>query len=84
MNTKLTLKLDSRSIKKAKEYANNQETSLSRLVESYFNFLTKDKKQKEEKPLLVRELSGIIKLPNKFNYKKEYKKHIIEKYSKNG
>lgn len=35
MNTKLTLSIDNEVIKKAKEYANHQQRSLSDLVENY-------------------------------------------------
>ncbi len=35
MNTKLTLSIDDEIIKKAKEYANHQQRSLSDLVENY-------------------------------------------------
>lgn len=37
MDTKLTLKLDSMAIERARRYARSRGTSLSRIVEQYFN-----------------------------------------------
>ena len=39
MNTKLTLKLNKRSIDRAKKYARKNKQSLSALVENYFNLI---------------------------------------------
>ena len=44
MNTKLTLKMDSRVIERAKQYAGRKKTSLSALVEGYFKLLTDEQK----------------------------------------
>jgi hypothetical protein len=60
METKLTLKLDQEIINSAKKYAENNNRSLSKLVEDYFKNLLSEKTQKEEYPPLVRKLSGII------------------------
>ena len=83
MDTKLTLKLDQAVIERAKEYARKKNTSLSRLVETYLNFLTISKVEEEEITPLVKSLSGIID-PKKTdaNTKKAYKNHILKKYSK--
>ena len=60
MDTKLTLKLDDRVIQSAKEYAQNNNKSLSKLVELYFrNLVSEDKKKTTYSPL-VEELSGVI------------------------
>ena len=40
MNTKLTLKLDSNIIDKAKNYAASHQKSLSGMIESYLQLLT--------------------------------------------
>ena len=48
MNTKLTLTIEQDIIKKAKEYAKNNNRSLSIIIENYLKVLTKD--QKKEKP----------------------------------
>jgi hypothetical protein len=60
METKLTLKLDQQVINSAKKYAENNNRSLSKLVEDYFKNLLSENRQKEEYPPLVKKLSGII------------------------
>ncbi len=82
MPTKLTLSLNDRIIASAKAYAKKNRTSLSALVENYFRFLT-EKKTKATKPVspLVRELSGIIKLPENFDPEKEYTDYLTRKHS---
>ncbi|MDA0196788.1 MAG: DUF6364 family protein [Bacteroidetes bacterium] len=81
MNTKLTLKLDKAVIDKAKEYAQSQKISLSRLIESYLaSPISKQNKDMEISPL-VESLSGVIKLDKDFDYKKEYNDFLKEKYN---
>jgi hypothetical protein len=80
METKLTLKLDQNVINSAKKYAKNHNRSLSKLVEDYFkNLLSKDV-QKEEYPLLVKKLSGIISEIDlkKFSEDDEKVKYILK------
>ncbi|MFP3091123.1 DUF6364 family protein [Treponema sp. TIM-1] len=60
METKLTLKLDQKVINSAKKYAENNNRSLSKLVEDYFKNLLSENTQEEEYPPLVKKLSGII------------------------
>jgi hypothetical protein len=60
METKLTLKLDQMVIKSAKIYAENNNRSLSKLVEDYFKNLLSENMQQEEYPPLIKKLSGII------------------------
>jgi hypothetical protein len=60
METKLTLKLDQAVIKSAKKYAENNNRSLSKLVEDYFKNLSSENTQEEEYPPLIKKLSGII------------------------
>jgi hypothetical protein len=50
METKLTLKLDQLVIKSAKEYAENNNRSLSKLVEDYFKNLLSENMLEEEYP----------------------------------
>ena len=82
MDTKLTLKLDNNVIERAKNYAKKQQTSLSMLIETYLNYLTSSQTENEEVTPLVKSLSGVIQLPKNFDYKKDYKKHIANKYAK--
>jgi hypothetical protein len=81
MNTKLTLKLNRRSIERAKRYAKKNRKSLSALVENYFNLIAEKESADEiEISPNILEISGIIKLPKNVNAKDEYKKHLEEKY----
>ena len=83
MNTKLTLKLNKRAIDRAKKYAQKNKQSLSVMVEKYFNLISDQESITEmEISPNVRELSGVINLPDKISLKGEYRRHIEEKYSK--
>lgn len=80
MNTKLTLKLDSNVVDRAKNYAQSKKTSLSKLVEAYLSFITgEDEKQDDISPL-VQSLSGVVKLPKDYDSKKEYTRYLNKKY----
>lgn len=81
MDTKLTIKLDTAVIEQAKSYAKSKNTSLSKLIESYLNVLVKPSANDEVTPL-VKSLSGVIELPKDSDYKSDYKKHVLKKYSK--
>ena len=82
MDKKLTLSLNQRVIEKAKIYARQNRTSLSRMIEAYFDSLTsqqKDGTEIETTPL-VESLSGVIQLPEDVDYKKARTKYLNEKY----
>ena len=81
MDTKLTLKLDNSIIEQAKTYAKKKNTSLSKLIESYLGLLISPKDIQEVTPL-VKSLSGVVDLTKNFDYKKDYKKHLLNKYTK--
>jgi hypothetical protein len=84
MDHKLTLKLDNRVVERAKTYAREKNTSLSKLIESYLEFLTGDhsaEKNQEITPL-VKSISGVFEPDSSLDYKSSYKKHLIKKYSK--
>jgi hypothetical protein len=83
MESKLTLKLDSEAIRRAKQFIKTHKgNSLSKLVEGYFNSLTlKDSVEKEKKlPPIVSNLAGIIKTNKEENVKERYTDYLIEKY----
>ena len=80
MDTKLTIKLSKRVIDEAKDYAKNHRTSLSRMIENYLDTITKKEIQDYEITPLVKSLSGVITLPNDFDYKDDYAKFVNEKY----
>ena len=60
METKLTLKLDRAVIQAAKRYAEENERSLSGLVEDYFRNLSTDHGSSNKYSPLVEELIGVI------------------------
>jgi hypothetical protein len=80
MDTKLTLKLKQSVIEKAKEYAKEQRTSLSRLIENYLLNITNEKESDDNITPLVKSLSGIIDLPKDFDPKKGYADFLTDKY----
>ena len=82
METKLTLRLNDNVIERAKLYARSHRISLSKMIESYLDSLTKEKNDDNKSSItpLVESLSGVINLPSDFDYKKEYRDYIIEKY----
>ncbi|MEE9429861.1 MAG: DUF6364 family protein [Melioribacteraceae bacterium] len=83
MNTKLTLKLNKRSIERAKRYAKRNKQSLSGIVENYFEIISEKESSNEiEISPNVLELAGIIKLSDDVNIKELYGKHLVEKYSR--
>ena len=80
MDTKLTLKLEETVIEKAKNYAKNHRTSLSKLIENYLLNITNDKQKEEKITPLVKSLSGIINLPKDYDHKKDYSDFLLNKY----
>ena len=80
METKLTLRLKKKVIDQAKKYANDHETSLSKLIENYLSAITDDTKTNEGISPLVKSLSGVIHLPANEDHKVKYHEHINEKY----
>jgi len=86
MKAKLTLLLDKGTIEEAKEYAAENDTSLSRMFEQFIQ-ATLDKVSRK-KPVRrkkshpdVQRLIGIIKLPKDFDYKKAREEYLTEKYN---
>ena len=80
METKLTLRLKKKVIDQAKKYANDHETSLSKLIENYLSAITNESKSIEKISPLVESLSGIIQLSENEDPKGRYQEHIEEKY----
>ncbi len=81
MNTKLTIKLDNDVISRAKRYAQHRKTSLSKMIESYLDFVTKPESDDIEITPLVKSLSGVITLPEDYDYKKDRTDYLVKKYS---
>ena len=83
METRLTLKLNESVIEKAKEYAKMHNISLSKMVEQYLSsIVVKSEVSPKEIELtpLVKELSGVIKIPADYNYKEDYIDYLEKKY----
>ncbi len=60
MNVKLTLKMDQNVINSMKQYAAQNDKSLSNLVEEFFKSMAAAGNKNENISPLVKELSGII------------------------
>lgn len=81
MDSKLTLRLDTSVIEKAKEYARQKNTSISHIVENYLARLTTEKKDPEEEITpLVRSLGGIAKMPEDYDPRRDYTEYLENKY----
>lgn len=80
MDKKLTLSLDRSVIESAKTYAKSNNTSLSKIIESYLTMLTKQKQDKSDITPLVESLSGVIELDKDFDVKDAYAEYLIGKY----
>jgi hypothetical protein len=81
MNKKLTLLLDETVIHLAKNYADHHQETLSGMVEKYFKYLTAKNSNKTKIRISkeVEELIGIIKVPEHFDVKKDYRQHRANK-----
>ncbi len=81
MDTKLTLRLKDDSISRAKSYVKVVGTSLSDIVEKFFDSLTLNtSSSKVQYSPLVNELSGIIHLDEDYDYKSDYTSYLEDKY----
>jgi len=80
METKLTLRLNKRIIDMAKDYAHDHNISLSKMIESYLESITKQRANGTEISPLVESLSGVLKLTETFDFQKDYTNYLTEKY----
>lgn len=80
MDKKLTLSLNEKVIEQAKIYAQDHQISLSRLIESYLSSLIKNEPEQITITPLVESLSGVVVIPNDFDYKSDYTDYLLEKY----
>ena len=80
MDIKLTIKLDDDVITRAKTYAKRRKTSLSKMIESYLDSVTKPESKGIEITPLVKSLSGVITLKDDYDYKKDRTDYLIKKY----
>jgi len=80
MDTKLTLKLNESVIAQAKQFAKENNISLSRMIENYLTALTENQGEQKEISPLVKSLTGVVKLKT-IDYKKNYTDFLSQKYS---
>lgn len=80
MDKKLTLSFNQKIIESAKFYAKSNNTSLSKLIESYLTSLTVNNDSEVIITPLVESLSGVISLDKNSNIKDDYTDYLIEKY----
>ncbi|OYX22569.1 MAG: hypothetical protein B7Z16_04270 [Algoriphagus sp. 32-45-6] len=84
MDTKLTIRLNAEVIERAKIYASEQKISLSKLVESYLDNISKPKTETSEDIQItpfVKSLMGAAgSLPDNYDYKKDYRDYLEKKY----
>jgi hypothetical protein len=83
MSTKLTLTIkDKDIIKTMKEFAKEQNRSLSDIVENYFKSVTKNKIEvkEDELPPITKSLKGIFKEAAHLDYKEARREWLEKKY----
>jgi len=77
MQTKLTLRMESELIERAKQHAKQQGKSLSQVVADYFAVFTQDKNRKSIAPV-TQSLVGVLKESGLDQ--EDYKEYLEEKY----
>ncbi len=81
MDVKLTLSMDEAVIKRAKTFAQQNHTSLSQVIENYLSNLTADKGENNDNlSPLVKSLSGVLRMPDDYNYKEDRSKYLTKKH----
>ncbi|RPH89352.1 MAG: hypothetical protein EHM72_20495 [Calditrichaeota bacterium] len=81
MDSKLTLKLNKKTIEKAKSFAKKNNTSLSNLVENYFEtLLQRGSGQRLNLPPTVKALAGVLQVKNNLEIDALKEQHLMEKY----
>ena len=81
MNTKLTLSIDDKIIKQAKEFAKLRNKSLSKLIEDYLSGVSSEIPwNKQNIPPVTKKLAGILKGKKEINPKKDISEYLEKKY----
>ncbi|MFT4924094.1 MAG: hypothetical protein ACI8WB_000172 [Phenylobacterium sp.] len=84
MQTKLTLRLDDSLIQQAKDYAKQNDKSLSQVVADYFHLLIEPNQKHQQQPTtspITQSLIGLLATDCADTVEQEdYKKHLEEKY----
>ncbi len=75
--SKLTLSVDDKVVKRAKRYAEERGTSVSRLVQQFLDLLARPPALEEDaRTPVLRRLRGILKKGDR----EDYRQHLTEKY----
>lgn len=88
MQTKLTLSIEKSVIEKAKEFAKRNHTSLSQMIEDYFNSVVKKSSQDSSNnnddgiAPEIRKFIGILNLPPDFDFEKDRTEYLEKKYTR--
>ena len=69
MKVKLELKSDNKILQKAKRYAKESGSSISKLVEDYLAYITTSLPNEQKDSTLIKDLTGILTLPKDYDYK---------------
>ena len=79
---KLTLKLKRTAILRAKAFAKENGTSVSRMVEEYFEFLNPGRMEIQDSvvPEVVKELLGSVARLQKYEDRRLYHEYLAQKY----
>lgn len=80
MKKRITITINKDLVESAKKYASAHDTTISHLMETYLNRLSNETPSAVEISPLVRNLSGIITLPEDYDSKEDYTRQVIEKY----
>ena len=75
---KLTLSVDERVVERAKRYAGERGTSVSRLVETFLGFLSREPGSDTSMPPITRRLHGVLK--GSRLSKRDHLDHLARKY----
>ena len=79
MQTKLTLRLDDRLVRRAKEEAYKRGKSVSMMVAEYFDELgSSPRKRREDLPPITKSLVGVLR--GKRVSEEDHKRHLMEKH----
>lgn len=73
--SKLTLSVDAQIAQRAKQYAADHGTSVSRLVEQFLDALSRSPRRGKATPVLSK-LRGILRKGSR----QDYRKHLVKKY----
>ena len=78
MDTKLTVRVPRQTLERAKRYAHNNHTTLTRLISTFLEQIPSEKDFLQDAPF-VRQISGILSPDTSID---DYKKYLEEKYGK--